>query len=74
MADPQPSTQNLKIALLTTSFPRFEGDYAGNFVLKFAQGLKKAGCDINAVVPHDPETDFSENWTGFPVKQFKYFP
>jgi len=45
------STGNLKVTFLTTSFPRFEGDFAGNFVYKYAQELARSGYKVKVIAP-----------------------
>ena len=35
----------MRVGLLTTSFPRFEGDIAGQFVLGFARALAARGAE-----------------------------
>ncbi|HEX5658211.1 MAG TPA: glycosyltransferase family 4 protein [Polyangiales bacterium] len=41
----------MKIGVLTTSFPRREGDLAGSFVLGFARALAKLGHTIEVLCP-----------------------
>ncbi|MCH8157650.1 MAG: glycosyltransferase family 4 protein [Nitrospinae bacterium] len=62
----------IRVSILTTSFPRFEGDSAGTFVYKFARELNRsAGCSVRVVAPHDSAVDPS--WCEFPVHHFRYF-
>ncbi len=42
----------LRVALVTTSFPRFVGDFAGRFVLSLAEELVARGVDVEVVAPH----------------------
>ncbi len=44
----------VNISFLSTSFPRFEGDFAGNFVLHYAQELTNLGIKLEVVAPDDP--------------------
>ena len=65
--------QNLKITILTTSFPRFLDDSAGIFIYKFASQLSDIKCSVNVVAPHDimvKPHDFSKN---LGIHYFKYF-
>lgn len=39
--------------MLTTSFPRRQGDFAGVFVYNLAQGLSKRGVEVSIVTPHE---------------------
>jgi hypothetical protein len=41
----------MRIGLLTTSFPRFEGDVAGTFVLGFASALAARGHSVRVLAP-----------------------
>jgi len=41
----------VRIGLLTTSFPRFDGDVAGHFVLGFARALAALGHHIDVLAP-----------------------
>ncbi|MGZ4410876.1 MAG: glycosyltransferase family 4 protein [Gaiellaceae bacterium] len=41
----------LRVALLTTSYPRHPGDTAGTFVAAAVENLRKAGVDVTVVSP-----------------------
>jgi glycosyltransferase involved in cell wall biosynthesis len=41
----------MKIALLTTSYPRYEGDPAGNFVADAVEKLRERGVEVEVVSP-----------------------
>jgi glycosyltransferase involved in cell wall biosynthesis len=41
----------LKIAVLTTSYPRYEGDPAGTFVADAVEQLRRRGIDVDVVSP-----------------------
>jgi len=41
----------LKVALLTTSYPRYEGDAAGHFVGEAVERLRGRGIDVEVVSP-----------------------
>lgn len=43
-----------KIVVLTSSFPRFEGDYAGRFVADAVARLRARGLDVEVVFPERP--------------------
>jgi len=45
----------MHIGLLTTSFPRFEGDVAGSFVLGFARALARRGHTLTVLAPEPRE-------------------
>lgn len=61
----------INISFLTTSFPRFEGDFSGNFIFRYAQELANIGTDIEIIAPDDPASlSLSEN---FSLIRFPYF-
>src|SRR3954471_3109215 len=41
----------MKVAVLTTSYPRFAGDAAGRFVADAVQHVRSAGVDVDVVSP-----------------------
>ena len=53
----------MRVGLLTTSFPRYEGDIPGNFVLGFARALLAEGHQVHVLAPEpaaaEPPPDFS---------------
>ncbi|MDD1680270.1 MAG: glycosyltransferase [Methanoregula sp.] len=63
----------MKIAILTSSFPRTPGDYQGNFIFYHAQGQVKNGNEVHVVCPHTPGTQFYEIVDGVIVHRFSYF-
>lgn len=65
--------RNLKITLLTTSFPRYQDDSAGVFVYKFASHLSASNCSVNVVAPHDINVQQQDNPKTLTVNYFKYF-
>jgi len=62
------------IGCLTTSFPRFESDYAGSFVLQMARAFADRGHEIEVVAPSDHGTRIDDSWlpTGISVKRVRY--
>ncbi|MZH04593.1 MAG: glycosyltransferase family 4 protein [Nitrospinae bacterium] len=62
---------DLKVTVLTTSFPRFKGDNAGRFVCKFANELSLLGVIIKVIAPHDSKVVPAHY--PFIVKHFRYF-
>jgi hypothetical protein len=66
----KPSQRN-NISFLSTSFPRFEGDFSGNFVFHYAKALYNLGVGIEVVAPDAPESlPLPEN---FRLIRFPYF-
>ena len=65
-----PSPLN-NISFLSTSFPRFEGDFSGNFVFQYAKELYNLGVDIEVIAPDDAVSlPLTEN---FRLVRFHYF-
>lgn len=67
------STGNLKVTLLTTSFPRYKGDFAGNFVYKYAQQLARIGSKVKVIAPQDSQVTNPGKWCDVEVEYFQYF-
>ncbi len=63
----------MKVLFLTTSFPRFEGDYAGIFVFNLAKYLNKNGIEVEVVVPNEGLLEKYETIEGIHVHRFNYF-
>jgi glycosyltransferase involved in cell wall biosynthesis len=66
----------LKVGLLTTSFPRAEGDVPGQFVLGFARALAACGHQLVVLAPEPAEPDWSEPpaWPGVELRWLRYLP
>jgi glycosyltransferase involved in cell wall biosynthesis len=62
----------MKIGLLTTSFPRYTGDVAGNFVLGFARALHKHGHHVDVLAPEPREQFMDANEPGIEVHHVPY--
>lgn len=61
------------VLFVTTSFPRFKGDFAGSFVFRFAKYLAQAGTRVTVLAPGAagyPATDVIE---GVRIYRFAYF-
>lgn len=74
MDHPGNSKKKTSVTFITTSFPRFQGDSAGSFVYKFAEGLAGKHCDVLVIAPHDARVESPEKWTGLKLHYCKYFP
>ena len=44
----------MKVLFLTHSFPRFDGDGAGSFLLRLASALGQQGVHVRVVAPAAP--------------------
>lgn len=67
-------SQARSVTVLTTVFPRFEGDPSGSFVAAAARALAAEGWDVTAVAPHAPGLETSEVAGGVRVERFRYLP
>jgi glycosyltransferase involved in cell wall biosynthesis len=63
----------VKVTFLTTSFPRFTGDYAGVFVYDLARYLVQEGIKVNVIAPHTAGTTHKEQMEGVQIWRFPYF-
>ncbi len=61
-----------RICLLTSNFPRWQGDSTTPFVLHFAQDLMDLGWRVDVLAPHAPGARRSEILDGVPVYRFRY--
>lgn len=64
----------LKVAMLTTSYPRWDGDFAGHFVASLAEELSSAGHAVTVLAPHEAGTASVERVRGVSVRRFRYAP
>lgn len=63
----------MRVAFLTTSFPRFPADYAGVFVYDLARALARRGINIDVLAPHTVGAARYEGLGGVRVHRFPYF-
>ncbi len=61
------------VLFVTTSFPRFEGDFAGSFVFRFAKYLVQAGVQVMALAPGAAGVSTTDDFEGVRVRRFPYF-
>lgn len=47
----------MKIGMITSSYPRFEGDIAGTFVRSLAESIAALGHEVHVLAPYDPALD-----------------
>ena len=62
----------MRICMLTTSFPRRQGDFAGVFIYNLARELSKRGVEIEIVAPHDGRAPRYETWGHVRIHRFVY--
>ena len=61
----------MKIAVLTSSYPRFPGDGTAPFVMAFCEGLTKLSNDVIVAAPYDPLVRPTGS-TKVKIKRFRY--
>jgi glycosyltransferase involved in cell wall biosynthesis len=62
----------MRIGVLTTSFPRYVDDIAGNFVLGFARALAGAGHDLDVLAPEPAYGVSPPSWNNISVQWIPY--
>lgn len=62
----------MRIGLLTTSFPRWEGDVPGTFVLGFARALARRGHTLEVLAPEPAEPVAPPAWPAIDVHFLPY--
>lgn len=61
----------MRIAILTSSYPRFPGDGTAPFVKSIAEEMSKLGHEVEVIAPYDPEVVTYET-KGVKIHRFKY--
>lgn len=64
----------MRVAMITTVYPRFDGDAAGNFVASLAEALVEQGAEVTVVAPHDEGASPGEMRAGVRVVRPRYVP
>ncbi|MCG2807161.1 MAG: glycosyltransferase family 4 protein [Coriobacteriia bacterium] len=64
----------LKVVMLTTSYPRWEGDSAGHFVASLAEELALEGHTVTVIAPHERGSLVNERVRSVSVHRFRYAP
>jgi len=64
----------VKALLVAHSFPRFEGDAAGSFILGLATALVQHGVDVRVIAPSAAGLDATSVIRGIRVRRFRYAP
>ncbi len=63
----------MKVCMLTTGFPRFEGDLFGNFVMELVKELRSRNVEVEVVAPHEAGLPTVEYMNGVRIRRFRYF-
>jgi glycosyltransferase involved in cell wall biosynthesis len=64
----------VRVGIITTSYPRHVGDFAGSFVADLAGSLARAGLAVTVWAPHARGLAGHEMLDGVMVKRFRYMP
>ena len=62
----------LRIVMLTTGYPRFEGDLFGFFVAELAKTLVAGGDEVRVLAPADPDAPSEEEQAGVRIRRVGY--
>ena len=65
-------TERKKILVMTSTFPRWKGDHAPNFVFELCLHLS-SDFEITVLAPHAPGASTDEIIDGIRVARFRYF-
>lgn len=57
----------MKVGLITTGFPRFEGDHSGGFLLTLARALVAHGHEVRVLAPEPRRYRAEPRWPGIEV-------
>jgi glycosyltransferase involved in cell wall biosynthesis len=64
----------MRVCMVTTSFPRYEGDHAGHFIAALAERLVALGHRVTVLAPHEGSLPTQERVRGVEVVRFRYLP
>ena len=64
----------MRVLFVTHSFPRYEGDVAGEFILRLATALVTAGCEVKVLAPAGAGLNVADSMLGVEVERFHYAP
>ncbi len=62
----------MKVGLLTTGFPRFDGDHCGAFLLTLAKGMTQAGVTLVILAPEPGEKGRPPRYPNIEVRWVSY--
>ena len=65
--------KNFKVCMLTTGFPRFQGDLFGTFILELARELAAKDLSVEVLAPYEAGLPRSEHFGRVGVFRFCYF-
>ena len=59
--------------MVTTSYPRHEGDFAGAFLYQICKELGKLDVEVTVVAPNDAQSKGYNQYGNVKIKRFNYF-
>lgn len=62
-----------KLLILSSSFPRWKGDFAGSFVAEFAEAISENYEEIQILAPAGKNSLKEESWGKIKIFRFNYF-
>lgn len=66
---------SMKVCMVTSSFPRYDGDSWGPFILNYCKTLQKLGIEMHVVAPlAKPCKKMEEEIEGVIIHRFNYWP
>lgn len=65
--------KKLRVSMLTTGFPRFQGDLFGVFVMELARELSGDDVSVEVLAPHEAGLPMDERFDRVEVRRFRYF-
>ncbi|MFC7224171.1 glycosyltransferase family 4 protein [Halalkalicoccus sp. GCM10025322] len=65
--------EKLKVLVLATTFPRWEGDAVPQFIYELSKELQNNGLDVVVLAPHYPGAQQKEVMSGITVYRYPYF-
>lgn len=66
--------QGLRVVVVSTSYPRWDGDFAGHFVASSVRELARLGHEVTVIAPHAPGAQPTESEEGVTVRRVRYGP
>jgi glycosyltransferase involved in cell wall biosynthesis len=63
----------LKVLIVTTAFPRWEGDSRAPFILEAARAIRKFITSVSVIAMHSPGSKQHETFNGIEINRPKYF-
>jgi glycosyltransferase involved in cell wall biosynthesis len=64
---------NLKVLIVTTAFPRWEGDSRAPFILEAARAIRKFIASVSVIAMHSPGSKQHEFFDSIKINRPKYF-